>query len=95
MAEAERHAGRWVIHGRVQGVGFRWFVKHQADRLGLRGSVTNLRDGSVEVVAEGAEASLQALLEALRRGPAGARVERVEQHEAPVEPQVRNGFEIR
>lgn len=94
MADAGRRARRWVVYGRVQGVGFRWFVKHQADRLGLRGSVTNLRDGSVEVVAEGAEDGLQALLEALRRGPPGARVERVEQHEAPVEPQVRSHFEI-
>ena len=57
----------WV-HGRVQGVGFRWWVRARALELGLAGSVANLEDGRVEVVAEGPRGGCQALLDALR-GP--------------------------
>ncbi len=56
------------VKGRVQGVGFRWWTRARALELGLRGSATNLDDGRVEVVAEGPEPQLQALLLALR-GP--------------------------
>jgi acylphosphatase len=62
------------VLGRVQGVGFRWFVCTEARALGLTGRVWNRPDGTVEVVAEGDEARLRELLEAVRRGPAGARV---------------------
>ena len=58
------------VKGRVQGVGFRWWTRARALELGLRGSATNLDDGRVEVVAEGPEPQLQALLAALR-GPGG------------------------
>ena len=57
----------WV-HGRVQGVGFRWWVRSRALALGLAGHAANLVDGRVEVVAEGARADCAALLDALR-GP--------------------------
>ena len=57
----------WV-HGRVQGVGFRWWVRARALELGLAGSATNLADGRVEVVAEGDRAACDRLLELLR-GP--------------------------
>jgi len=57
----------WV-RGRVQGVGFRWWVRSRALELGLVGSASNLRDGRVEVVAQGSEKECRALLEALR-GP--------------------------
>jgi acylphosphatase len=57
----------WV-HGYVQGVGFRWWTRTTARELGLVGTVTNLPDGRVEVVAEGPEASCRRLLDALR-GP--------------------------
>ena len=57
----------WV-HGRVQGVGFRWWVRARALELGLAGSVANLPDGRVEVVAEGPRLACQALLDALN-GP--------------------------
>jgi acylphosphatase len=57
----------WV-HGRVQGVGFRWWVRARALELGLVGSVANLPDGRVEVVAEGPRPACQALLDALN-GP--------------------------
>lgn len=66
------------IYGIVQGVGFRAFVLSQARQLGLHGYTRNRPDGSVEVVAEGEEPSLQILIAALQRGPSGARVDRVE-----------------
>lgn len=61
----------WV-NGRVQGVGFRWWVARQAGRLGLAGSVENLRDGRVAIDAQGAEPDIAALIEAVtgRPGPA-------------------------
>jgi acylphosphatase len=63
--------------GRVQGVGFRYFVITEAIDLGLDGWVANTADGSVRCVAEGPRERLQTLLERLREGPAAARVERV------------------
>ena len=66
------------MSGRVQGVGFRWHTIHQAGALGLVGSVRNLPDGDVEVVAEGAEDALLGLLRFLHRGPTSARVDRVD-----------------
>lgn len=67
-----------VVRGRVQGVGFRYFVRQAARELGLRGWVRNLPDGSVELEAEGDEAQLEALEERLRQGPALARVQAVD-----------------
>ena len=66
------------VRGRVQGVGFRAFVVREARRLGLAGLVRNCEDGTVEVAAEGPQDRLEALAAALRRGPAGARVDAVE-----------------
>ena len=63
-----------VVMGRVQGVGFRYSVRHWATRLGLDGWVRNLPNGDVEVEALGDEAALQELLERLRQGPPGASV---------------------
>lgn len=57
----------WV-HGRVQGVGFRWWTRARACELGLRGYARNLNDGRVEVVAEGVRADCARLLELLRSG---------------------------
>ena len=56
------------VKGRVQGVGFRWWTRSRALELGLRGSATNLDDGRVQVVAEGPESAVRALLELLRGG---------------------------
>lgn len=62
------------ISGRVQGVGFRWFTREEARRLGLSGWVTNLRNGDVEVSAGGEASSLDRLKRALEVGPTGAGV---------------------
>ncbi|MEO6237184.1 MAG: acylphosphatase [Vicinamibacterales bacterium] len=85
---------RYVIAGRVQGVGFRWFTHDAAAREGVHGWVRNLADGSVEVVAEGEQTSIDRLEAAVRRGPSSARVERVDVDE--LAPSGRTaGFEIR
>lgn len=68
-----------AVRGRVQGVGFRWFVRERARRLGLVGWVRNQRDGSVEVAARGEAELLRMLEEALRDGPDGAYVTSVDE----------------
>ncbi|MEO8246876.1 MAG: acylphosphatase [Chloroflexota bacterium] len=82
------------IRGRVQGVGFRWWVRRRAEELGLSGWVMNEDDErAVRVVAEGPEERLDVLERQLRRGPDGARVEDVESVRAPASGEHR-GFEI-
>lgn len=78
------------IEGRVQGVGYRDWMVREASRLGLYGWVRNRRDGSVEAVVAGDEASVRALLSACRRGPLLARVDRIT--ESSAEPPVEPGF---
>jgi acylphosphatase len=85
---------RWIVRGVVQGVGFRWFVLREADRLGLGGFARNLRDGTVEVVSQGPEKALEALERALTQGPPGARVEAVNRLEVPGELDVPKSFDI-
>ncbi len=87
-------AVRYLVRGRVQGVGFRWFVMREATRLNLKGYVRNLPDGSVEVCAQGIPGSLEALSAALANGPPGGRVAGVEKQELPHEVDVGNSFEI-
>jgi acylphosphatase len=70
----------FLIQGRVQGVGFRWYVHREASELDLRGWVRNTEDGDVEVVASGEEADLAELRASLRRGPRGSRVDRLIEH---------------
>jgi acylphosphatase len=67
-----------VVHGDVQGVGFRYFVQRRAQETGLAGWVRNLPDGSVEIQAEGERAALERFLEQVSRGPGLAAVERVD-----------------
>ncbi|HEX9363370.1 MAG TPA: acylphosphatase [Candidatus Dormibacteraeota bacterium] len=69
-----------VVHGDVQGVGFRYFVQRKAQQLGLRGWVRNNDDGTVEVVAEGERGALEQLKRALDEGPRMARVDKVDAH---------------
>ena len=86
-------ARRYVVRGYVQGVGFRWFVEHAANALGLRGWTRNLDDGSVEVYAVGNPEQHDELAARLWKGPSAARVEGVEQKEAALEKL--SGFSIR
>ena len=87
-----------VVAGRVQGVGFRYYVVREARRLGLDGWTANEVDGSVRVVADGPRDTLEVLLDALREGPPASIVERVVVNWPPVSPGswlVGRGFEIR
>ena len=68
---------RYLVEGQVQGVGFRYFVRHRAVQLGLGGRVRNLPDGRVEVVAQGPPGALAEMEAALWRGPSLAQVRRV------------------
>lgn len=70
----------FLVRGRVQGVGFRWFVHREASELELRGWVRNTEDGDVEVVASGTPDDLNELRQSLHRGPRGSRVDNVIEH---------------
>ena len=83
-----------IVLGRVQGVGFRYFVVEQAQSLALRGYVRNDSSGNVEVVAQGTRSALEHLLVLLRRGPEAAQVEKVQTTwRAPTEHV--SGFHVR
>jgi acylphosphatase len=73
---------KFVVRGRVQGVGFRWFVEREAKTLGISGWVRNNSDGSVEVLASGTQEQLFGLRSRLQQGPRAARVDNVEEAEA-------------
>jgi acylphosphatase len=84
---------RFVVHGRVQGVGYRYFVLRQADALGVTGFARNRGDGAVEVVAEGSDEALASLEERLREGPSFAAVSGVERE--AIAPRGDSGFHVR
>ncbi len=84
MASPDILARRYLVRGRVQGVGFRWFVEREARTLGVNGWVRNTHDGCVEVLAMGSREQLSTLLARLRTGPRAARVDAVD--EAAAEP---------
>lgn len=86
---------RFLVRGRVQGVGFRHFVWRSAAGLGLAGWVRNRSDGSVEVVARGGAERLEQLEAALREGPRLAHVERVDAGSADAGEVQAEGFEVR
>lgn len=86
-------ARRWLIHGRVQGVGFRYYVERAAQQLSLTGYARNLDDGRVEVYAAGPPEKIAELAGLLRIGPRWADVRGVDEQEAPV--QQLGGFDIR
>ncbi|MBI1740606.1 MAG: acylphosphatase [Candidatus Koribacter versatilis] len=85
MASTEKSAAqarRFLIRGRVQGVGFRWFVEREAHILAIAGWVRNNSDGTVEVLGQGTRDQLAGLRSRLREGPRAARVDDVEESEA-------------
>jgi len=85
-------ARRYFVSGRVQGVGFRYFVERAAEELGIDGYVRNLSNGRVEVYAMGSEGQLSALCGRLWKGPMLSVVREVEEQEAAIES--RAGFRI-
>ena len=86
MAARKQMARRWLVRGRVQGVGFRYFAQRAAAELGLAGYVRNLADGRVEVYAAGPEEKLSQLAARLHRGPQWAEVQGVDEQEADFRP---------
>lgn len=76
-------ATRVLVLGRVQGVGFRWAAAHEAERLGVRGTIVNLADGRVEAVLDGSDTDVDAMIEWLRQGPPLAEVTGVETTQVP------------
>ncbi|WP_314103614.1 acylphosphatase [uncultured Frigoribacterium sp.] len=84
---------RALVHGTVQGVGYRFSTEGEADRLGVDGFVRNRSDGTVEVEVEGEPEAVGQLLAWLEDGPTGADVSRVEVHE--LAPTGEGGFETR
>lgn len=76
-----------IVHGRVQGVGFRWFTVYAAERNGVSGWVRNCRDRTVEVEASGPREALEAFLEDLHQGPASAHVTEVSVDWLPTVPE--------
>ena len=77
MNEALTVVRQYCVEGRVQGVGFRWFVHREAAALGLRGTVRNTDGGAVEIIAAGNADMLASLRRALEQGPRGSRVDRI------------------
>jgi len=72
---------RYIITGRVQGVGFRWFVEREASAIGVGGWVRNNDNGSVEVLASGSDEQLAKLRTRLKEGPRASRVDEVQELE--------------
>jgi acylphosphatase len=88
------HSVHGFVSGRVQGVGFRYFVRGEALRQGLRGYVINLADGRVEFLLQGEAGAVDQVLESIRRGPRHARVDSVSVEPACDLP-AREGFSTR
>jgi acylphosphatase len=88
-----RIARRYLVRGRVQGVGFRYFTRAAAVREGVRGWVRNLPDGAVEALASGEADALERFEQRIAKGPPSSRVDRVEAHAAPDAPD-NMGFDI-
>jgi acylphosphatase len=94
MAKEELQARRFVVSGRVQGVGYRNFVQHTATKMGLQGFVRNRQDGSVEVFAMGTPADLGRLRGVLNEGPMMSYVNSVMEDPAPVDTRYLGDFSI-
>jgi acylphosphatase len=90
----ETQAKRFFVSGSVQGVGFRFFAERTALSLGVSGYVRNLYDGRVEVYAIGNAEQMDALKNALQRGPHMATVDRVDEHDADILREYASAFSI-
>lgn len=88
-------AVRILVAGRVQGVGFRWWLSRQAKRLPVRGWIRNLPDGRVEIVAAGTEDDLRELERLAADGPRSAHVDRVDKADVPHHTVDSKSFDIR
>ena len=84
---------RLIVHGRVQGVGFRWAIARAAESRGVSGWAANRADGTVEAVLEGEPDAVESVVRLSREGPRGAQVERVDV--AKEEPEALRGFVTR
>lgn len=93
-AIASHKAARYFVTGIVQGVGYRFFARRTATRLGVTGFAKNLHDGRVEVYGIGATESLAAFRMELGRGPEGATISGVTEEDATVDPRFTAGFSI-
>ncbi len=82
----------YIVRGRVQGVGFRYFVKQMAEAFDVRGTVRNTSDGDVEIVASGSSANLRSFKEQIEIGPSASRVDRVIVE--GIDPRTFNGFQV-
>jgi acylphosphatase len=89
-----KQAKRYLVSGMVQGVGFRYFAQHAAEKLQLRGYVRNLRDGRVEAYAIGTLEQLASFRAALEHGPRFSSVAEVHEEAARLDPQYANDFSI-
>ena len=83
--EPQLFAKTYRVRGRVQGVGFRWFVEREAQTLGVAGWVRNRSDGTVEVLAQGTREQLFSLRSKLQQGPRASRVDDLEEVESEVQ----------
>lgn len=92
VASEETLRRGFILRGRVQGVGFRWWTRRNAEKLGLSGTVRNRPDGGVELHVRGGAEAVRGLEELLRRGPPGSRVDAIEEVEPP--PHLPDDFRI-
>jgi acylphosphatase len=97
-AQVNRESGAGAVHlrvsGRVQGVGFRYFIVNRAESVGAVGFARNLADGDVEIWAEGTKEALDTVIAAARSGPRWSSVENVEVKKVEAKRSFR-GFEVR
>jgi acylphosphatase len=91
---AEKHAKRFFVSGKVQGVGYRYFAMDTAEQMGITGYAKNLADGRVEVYAIGTSTQLRDFARQLQRGPALASVADLGEVDAEIVPEFGSGFSV-
>ena len=86
MAAMEKQTVKYVVSGRVQGVGFRWFTLNTANLIGIKGYVKNLPTGQVEIVARATPEQLERFVMEIKKGPSFSRVETIKTETLPDDP---------